>query len=168
MEAVDAIDSLCRKRAKCHECSSIDSYYQCSDQGHDTYGVKVIMSSGALSCAANTDQCSRNACECDRHFVNQIVSLLSYEPESFGSFGYRTGFNPLTSCSKSIVSLYRGNPPRSDQCCGTSLTARYPFFTEGGDKGCCNANTYDTNTFDCCNDGRLVRKGTRCIYNITA
>ena len=46
----DQIDELCRQWTKCHECSSIDSYYQCSAQGHDEYKVRGIVATGKFSC----------------------------------------------------------------------------------------------------------------------
>ena len=48
MMALDEIDEVCRLWAKCHECSSIDSYYQCSDQGHDEYKVDFTIT-GCIS-----------------------------------------------------------------------------------------------------------------------
>jgi len=118
-------------------------------------------------CSANVEKCSNQSCECDRHFVTQIGRLLSLNPADFNSsFSYRLGFNPLLSCTKAVIPPKRGQPVRADQCCGTELTSRYPFFSLSGEIGCCRSQTFDTAQFDCCDDGRLVKKGSRCRREI--
>ena len=93
-EPSDKIDEICRKWSKCHECSSIDSYYQCSAQGHDIYQVQGIIATGKFTCASeyrriysifkiqmiftelivgNEDSCALRSCECDTELVYKVT-----------------------------------------------------------------------------------------------
>jgi len=157
-EPSDKIDEICRKWSKCHECSSIDSYYQCSAQGHDIYQVQGIIATGKFTCASNEDSCALRSCECDTELVYKLSDLLANDPKNFNIMNsYEKGFSPYSQCIEKRMMSDR----KSDKCCG-EFPDRFPFWSNMSQKACCGSKTYDVNLFDCCHGAKLVPKSMNC------
>jgi len=161
MSPIDEIDEICRQWTKCHECSSIDSYYECSDQGHDEYKVRGIVATGLFSCESNESECSMKACQCDTQLVYKMSNIFETKSDIFDfTKTYKSGYNPYTQCRKARTT----SDKKPDTCCGEE-TNRYPFYSMRGQKACCKNRTYDTGMFTCCEDGSLISLGRRCFRN---
>lgn len=148
----DAIDSHCQNWVKCHECISMDSNGQCASNDQ-SYKIDISSDIQTFFCSATNSDCQMNACQCDVHLVEQIISDLS----SWSSQNaVVNGFSLVNSCQPKVN---HGQNPSPLNCCG-EYPKRFPFRTKNGKRDCCSGKTYDTRVLSCCMDGEMRPVGT--------
>lgn len=98
-EALDATDGLCRRLARCHACVEMDHNNACDPEGG--YKYSVDSSSGAISCTLNTEQCKRDACECDKKFAEDLGAI--WDDNSFDYTIWNNKNNALSTARKAKV-----------------------------------------------------------------
>ena len=63
------------------------------------------------------------------------------------------GFDPSTQCKASGQG--EGQSAVVDQCCGATPN-RFPFYSDNGNRACCNGKTYNSAALVCCSHGPAV------------
>lgn len=95
------------------------------------------------------DDCKKYACMAEGYFVLkfvQAVQNLSYTSSNFVT----NGFDKTKEC-KQGPGGGSGGSTGPVACCGT-YPIKYPYYTNGGAKGCCGYQTYNTAIYTCCNE----------------
>jgi len=148
---IDHIDAACRSWSKCVECQVMDNQ-KCRGV-KDTYGKLAYNSHlDELSCeyAANPGSCARTACECDLRLAQSLYEFsYDFQKSNMAS----QGFDPTTQCKASGQG--EGQAAVVDQCCGSTPT-RFPFYSDNGNRACCNGKTYNAAALVCCSHGPAV------------
>lgn len=163
----DGLDAVCRGWHLANSCSNIDQITVdvCDIQTHeytsvtaadpyqyinfvsfDPFTTEVNEDLIITNCqAANAgDDCAIQACNVDANFVVTVVAYFM-ESEVLGEIPQAD-----TTCPEQEIIISRGgNGPMA--CCGSNA-ARFPYLTNGGQRGCCGSKTYDTAILQCCDE----------------
>ena len=105
-----------------------------------------------LSCeyAANPGTCERTSCECDLRLAQSLYEFsYDFQKPNMAS----QGFDPITQCKASGQG--EGQTAVVDQCCGATPN-RFPFYSDNGNRACCNGKTYNSAALVCCSHGPAV------------
>ena len=101
----------------------------------------------------NVDNCAVKVCTVEVSFlrewwpIQQQVFKETFDPE-MKRLSHAENFDTSAECN-----INRGGYSER-QCCG-SYPARFPFRTLDGDRACCDNRTYQTSTFECCDDSTV-------------
>lgn len=147
---IDAVDPVNICDIQTHEYTSVtaaDPYQYINFVSFDPFTTEVNEDLIITNCqAANAgDDCAIQACNVDANFVVTVVAYFM-ESEVLGEIPQAD-----TTCpEQEIIPPSRGgNGPMA--CCGTDA-ARFPYLTNGGQRGCCGSKTYDTAILQCCDE----------------
>jgi len=146
-EAQDGTDSLCRTLARCHACVELEHNgdfnsvtADCDPEGG--YKYSVDSSTGVLSCTLNTEQCKRDACECDKKFAEDLGALWDDNDFDYGLWNAK--HNALATLDYSATCVKQsGNS--NDACCGLAYPEKRPFSSMA---------------HECCSDGSVAVIGS--------
>ena len=102
-----------------------------------------------------TNSCATRVCTVEIAFLRDWWAIQSqvyrgqYDAE-LPTYQHMQGFVPEDSCT-----IIKGAPSQKE-CCGEYPT-RFPFRVDGayGERACCDGQTYNTASFDCC-DGDTI------------
>ena len=98
-------------------------------------------STGAISCTGNTEQCKRDACECDKKFAEDLGAI--WDDSSFDYTLWNAKNNALSTLDYDAVCVkLAGNP--NDECCGS-----YP-----------ERRPYSSTVHECCASGQVGSLGS--------
>jgi len=132
-----------------HEYNSVtvdDPYQYIIFESFDPFTTAVDEDLIVAHCmAANTgDDCAIQACNVDANFVVTVIAYFM-ESEVLGEIPQSD-----TTCPEQEIPVRTGgNGPIA--CCGGDA-ARFPYLTNGGQRGCCGGKTYDTAILQCCDE----------------
>ena len=115
----------------------------------EIYGSPIFdQPSKTYSCPGAPGSCGHNSCQCDVTLAEDLSDLADeYSDEFHAVKGY---FDHTSKC-------YAGGnagPRTIDECCG-EYPNRFPFSSEGGNRGCCGGKTFDSGNLMCCSDGTI-------------
>ena len=81
--------------------------------------------------------------------VSDYVNQGPFDPDLAHQTNVNNGFfDPEYECTTGSLN---GAGRSEKECCGT-FPNRLPFKVYGGDRACCNGQTYNTNTLMCCDE----------------
>jgi hypothetical protein len=94
------------------------------------------------------DNCASRACKIEGYFVIAMFQAF-FDPESNHSPAllHINGFDTSTECPT------KHGEQSEYSCCGFYPYTIRPFKTYGGKRACCNGKTYDSEIYECCDDG---------------
>lgn len=101
------------------------------------------------------DECKMNVCKTEIGFGVRQTILQNTAANRQDMYEHENGFMPLEGDNCPI----KDNSDTGDnekKCCGP-YPNRFPYKTNGGDRGCCSTKTFDVNTLECCNDGSGIK-----------
>ena len=162
----DGLDAVCRGWHLANSCVTVDQGADvCDIQTHsynsvtaaDPYQYINFISFDPFTTEVNTDlieancqsvnagdDCAIQACNVDANFVVTVVAYFM-ESEVAGEIPQAD-----TNCPEQTIPIRTGgNGPTA--CCGSNA-ARFPYLTNGGQRGCCGSKTYDTAILQCCDE----------------
>ena len=100
--------------------------------------------------ANRNSNCAARACVVENYFVLSMVKLFLngtvFDPSLLHELGH---FDPNVMCT-----IKSGHFYSEKKCCG-DYPIRFPYKTNGGDRGCCAGNTFNSVIMDCCEDGEV-------------
>lgn len=141
---VDEQDSLCRRLQQCHTCVAMDHTNKCDpDVGNYRYTIDGTLKT--ISCSENTDNCKRNACECDKAFALDFAAI--WDDNKFNRYYWKNKYNlkagnPTFDMEETCKITGFGSP--KDECCG-----EYP-----------SRKPYNSVLYQCCEDGSVKSVGS--------
>jgi len=185
---MDDIDEDCKTWYLNYQCMTNDFGASCNDavdyndtmtQIQDPFVETIDYVS---ECAARNpgDSCSATACAVDANFIRGVVNYLAVNslnqtlngflgfdgsscgiktntattvrPDVFTTDAFTTEAPDALTTVTTLIA-----PIPSHDCCG-QYPERFPYKTQGGDRGCCESATgsgvtYNTNFLECCADG---------------
>jgi hypothetical protein len=145
-----------------YECVEIDSTASGETCiGHDTdyndanvdfmaYPTDESIFNSCMASNGGVDNCAVKACTVEVSFLRdwwplqQQVYSGTFDPE-MARLSHDKDFDTSAECA-----IIRGGYSER-QCCGKYPT-RFPFRTLNGDRACCDERTYQTSSFECCDD----------------
>jgi len=94
------------------------------------------------------DTCESWTCRVEGWFLQQYFAYSVNGGQINNSFMHSNGFSPKADCpiSSGIKSEHA--------CCG-DFPIRFSFKTYNGARDCCFTHTFNTNLYQCCNDGKV-------------
>lgn len=172
-QPVTAIDYACRTLLQSYECVEMDSlaagetcvahetvytdpFINFMDTPSETQILEAckLANGDAMTCAVRT-------CTVEVKFmvdwwpIQQTIYANTYDPEL--SRYTHVDSNGVANFDYDAECQIIKGAASEKQCCG-SYPARFPYRINGayGTRACCNDKTYNTATFDCCNDDTIA------------
>lgn len=159
-QPVDELDTYCKQLHDGYECiisDSVDEGTPCIpwEQTYTSafgFGFPSGLSQSDIdtNCDANNvaDSCSARTCKVEGWFIQQYFSYTTQGGVIDAANRHANGFDVNVSCP-----ITQGL--QSEKACCGNYPARYPYKTYDGARDCCVSHTYNTNMFQCCNDGHI-------------
>jgi len=154
---VDEIDAQCKVLHDGYYCAISDAELRGETcvPWEVTYDSAIGIGLGGIDLSnvrqectdTNTDLCARDACMIEGYFVGEFVlKVLDGVPVDQDK-RHVNGFEKIADCPIS------GNGMKSEKSCCGDQPLRFPFKTYDGARMCCHGHTYNTNLYQCCDDG---------------
>lgn len=157
---VDEIDVLCKRLHDGYTCAIMDSM----DMGEECVPWDIEYNSAIGSgmifnmdistirseCdAQNPDTgCPNWVCKIEGYFLQQLILYFTHGGSINQDFRHAVGFNPDVDCPVSTGI-------KSEKACCDEYPLRFPFKTYNGSRDCCLSKTFNTNLYQCCDDGTV-------------
>lgn len=158
---VDEIDTLCKRLHDGYTCAIMDA----ADQGatcvpweipyNSAVGSGMIQNMDIATIRAECDvqnpdtaSCGNWVCKIEGYFIQQLVLYFTHGGLINHDHRHANGFNPKTDCPVS-------SGIKSEKACCDEYPLRFPFKTYNGARDCCYTHTFNTNLYQCCNDGKV-------------
>ena len=104
-----------------------------------------------LTCEqTNDNDCSTTACITEGNFIRDVILEVVVNGYFDVSKTHANGFDVNVECHHK-----EGTPSNNHRSCCGEFPNRFPFQSKDGARGCCGHALYDTNMFECCQDGSV-------------
>jgi len=158
---VDELDEFCKILHDGYSCiimDSADMNMNCGLPWTIPYnsafgsGIPAGLSLAGLKSecdAQNTaDTCEAWTCKVEGWFVQQYFLYATNGGIINANYRHANGFSPSSNCPIS-------DGIQSEKACCGEYPLRFPFKTYNGARDCCYSHTFNTNLYQCCNDGHV-------------
>jgi len=96
----------------------------------------------------NADTCEAWTCKVEGWFVQQYFTYAANGGLINENYRHVNGFSTDANCPIS-------NGIQSEKACCGEYPLRFPFKTYNGARDCCYSHTFNTNLYQCCDDGHV-------------
>lgn len=157
--AVDEFDGICKTLHDGYDCIIRDGLLD-NDSGDACIPWDVSYSSSMFlgmdieevqtDCEDKnpTGSCNEAVCKFEGWFIAQYLRKVLNGAQQNPMNQHSEGFVVREECPT------HAGMASEKQCCG-SFPVRFPFKSYGGLRDCCANKTYNTQIYQCCNDGRV-------------
>jgi len=157
---VDEIDSFCKTLHDGYQCIQFDATeagidcipWETSYNSAFGSGIPTGLTLSGLSAECDVqnppDTCAAWTCKVEGWFVQQYFLYSTSGGLINAANRHENGFDMDVGCpiQTGIIS--------EKSCCG-EYPIRFPYKTYGGARDCCQTHTFNTNLFQCCDDGTV-------------
>jgi len=158
---VDEIDQLCKKLHDGYTCAIMDSRELAEGpcvpweiDYNSAIGTGLITDMDIATIRAECDAqnpeigCPNWVCKIEGYFLQQLVLYFTGGGMINHNLRHANGFLPSQDCP-TVTGV------NSEKACCDDYPLRFPFKTYNGNRDCCFSHTYNTNLYQCCEDGKV-------------